>query len=292
MSNKKISELTSATNLTMTDVVPVVQDSSTYKAPISLITGLGLPQLLKFTVQSTGPTELWEPGKVYTDNAATIIMSKKDANHIDVLPFLIASLILPSAGYFLYTTNTIYVRGLAYSYFEDAYGNWQLSMAYINDDHWEGAVGGDTAYFTVAPFYLPSTTTQGNTFNGTSQLVQLDGSTRLPAVDGSQLTNITVGPSVTTQGNAFNGASQLVQLDGSGYLPAVDGSNLTGSVTKQGNTFNGASQLLQTDMDGNFQFDHDIYITNNSKGIILKAPGGGYWRLVVADDGTLSTTSV
>jgi hypothetical protein len=253
MSNKKISELTSATNLTMTDVVPVVQESSTYKAPISLITGLGLPQLLKFTVQSTGPAELWEPGKVYTDNAATIILSKKDANHIDVLPFLIASLILPSAGYFLYITNTIYVRGLAYSYFEDAYGNWQLSMAYINDDHWEGAVEGDTAYFTVAPFYLPST---------------------------------------TTQGNSFNGASQLVQLDGSGNLPAISGSNLTGTVTQQGNTFNGASQLLQTDMDGNFQFDHDIYITNNSKGIILKAPGGGYWRLVVADDGTLSTTAV
>ena len=32
---------------------------------------------------------------------------------------------------------------------------------------------------------------------------------------------------VTIQGNTFNGASQLVQLDGTGKLPAVDGSQLT-----------------------------------------------------------------
>lgn len=33
-------------------------------------------------------------------------------------------------------------------------------------------------------------TTQGNTFNGASQLVQLDSTGKLPAIDGSQLTNI------------------------------------------------------------------------------------------------------
>lgn len=33
---------------------------------------------------------------------------------------------------------------------------------------------------------------------------------------------------VTLQGNSFNGVSQLVQLDGSGKLPAIDGSALTG----------------------------------------------------------------
>lgn len=33
-------------------------------------------------------------------------------------------------------------------------------------------------------------TTQGNTFNGAGQLVQLDSSGKLPAIDGSQLTNI------------------------------------------------------------------------------------------------------
>ncbi len=34
--------------------------------------------------------------------------------------------------------------------------------------------------------------------------------------------------SVTLQGNTFNGANQLVLLDGTGALPAIDGSNLTG----------------------------------------------------------------
>ena len=33
-------------------------------------------------------------------------------------------------------------------------------------------------------------TNQGNTFNGTNQLVQLDATGKLPAIDGSQLTNI------------------------------------------------------------------------------------------------------
>ena len=36
-------------------------------------------------------------------------------------------------------------------------------------------------------------TTQGNTFNGASQLVQLDSSGKLPAIDGSQLTNLPGG---------------------------------------------------------------------------------------------------
>lgn len=38
-----------------------------------------------------------------------------------------------------------------------------------------------------------NTTTAGNTFNGASQLVQLDGSGKLPAIDGSQLTGISGG---------------------------------------------------------------------------------------------------
>jgi hypothetical protein len=38
-------------------------------------------------------------------------------------------------------------------------------------------------------------TTQGNTFNTANKLVQLDASGKLPAVDGSQLTNLPVSPS-------------------------------------------------------------------------------------------------
>jgi hypothetical protein len=44
-------------------------------------------------------------------------------------------------------------------------------------------------------------TKQGNTFNGASQLVQLDASAKLPAVDGSNLTNLNIPPS--TGGNLY-----------------------------------------------------------------------------------------
>ncbi|MDR3680478.1 MAG: hypothetical protein P4L41_10975, partial [Flavipsychrobacter sp.] len=44
---------------------------------------------------------------------------------------------------------------------------------------------------TLNAAQLPATaTTQGNTFNGNSQLVQLSATGKLPAVDGSQLTNL------------------------------------------------------------------------------------------------------
>lgn len=55
--------------------------------------------------------------------------------------------------------------------------------------------------------------------------LNIDGTTITTNDEGQLQANI---PSnVTTQGNTFNGASQLVQLDTSGKLPAIDGSQLT-----------------------------------------------------------------
>jgi hypothetical protein len=74
-----------------------------------------------------------------------------------------------------------------------------------------------------------SITKQGNAFNGASQLVQMTGTGKLPAVDGSQLTNVvatsfnggtvsgqtTFESTVTVQGNAFSvGGSTLVVKGG------------------------------------------------------------------------------
>lgn len=129
---------------------------------------------------------------------------------------------------------------------------------------------------TTAVVATGNLTAQGNTFNGASQLVQLNGSGQLPTLSGVNLTtlnasNIASGTladarlstQVTVQGNTFNGASQLVQLNGSTQLPAVSGAlittlnasnissgtladaRLSANVTIQGNTFNGASQLVQ-----------------------------------------------
>lgn len=84
-------------------------------------------------------------------------------------------------------------------------------------------------------------TTQGNTFNGANQLLKLDASGKIPAVDGSQLT--AVPSTVTTQGNTFNGTNQLVKTDGSGKLPAIDGSQLT-------NIPSGTTPMQKFDMSG------------------------------------------
>lgn len=125
-------------------------------------------------------------------------------------------------------------------------------------------------------------TTQGNTFNGASQLVQLNASTQLPAVSGTLLTNLNasnissgtindarLSVNVTVQGNTFNGASQLVQLNPFTQIPALDASLLTTlnasaisfgtladarlstNVTVQGNTFNLPNKLVQ--LDGSLQ---------------------------------------
>lgn len=130
----------------------------------------------------------------------------------------------------------------------------------------------------TAVITIGNITTQGNSFNGANQLVQLNGSTQLPAISGTLLTNLNASniasgtiadarltANVTVQGNTFNGASQLVRLDGSTQLPAVNGSQLTNlngsniasgtianarlsaSVTLQGNTFNLPNTLVQLD---------------------------------------------
>jgi hypothetical protein len=55
-----------------------------------------------------------------------------------------------------------------------------------------------------------------------------DGSVAGEAVKSGTVADARLSSNVTMQGNTFNGAGQLVQLDGSGRLPAVDGSQLTG----------------------------------------------------------------
>ncbi len=155
-------------------------------------------------------------------------------------------------------------------------------------------------------------TLKGNSFNGANQLVVLDSTGKLPAIDGSQLTNMTSGntnasflnsgtlsdarltSNVTLQGNTFNSASSLVRLDGVGRLPALDGSLLTNvnivsdaslltagtlpdarlssNVTQQGNTFNNANQLVRLDSISRLPAADGSLLTNlpssNASGIV------------------------
>jgi len=56
---------------------------------------------------------------------------------------------------------------------------------------------------------------------------QTDASAGFYFYNGSAWTSLSTPSNVTTQGNTFNGASQLVQLNASSELPAVSGANLT-----------------------------------------------------------------
>ena len=51
------------------------------------------------------------------------------------------------------------------------------------------SVNGQTGAVTI-PVPDANTTIQGNTFNGANQLVKLDANGKLPAIDGSQLINV------------------------------------------------------------------------------------------------------
>jgi len=61
---------------------------------------------------------------------------------------------------------------------------------------------------------------------GLGNVPNLDA-TNAANISSGTLDDARLNATVTRQGNAFNGASQLVQLDGTGKLPAVDGSQLT-----------------------------------------------------------------
>lgn len=68
-------------------------------------------------------------------------------------------------------------------------------------------------------------TTQGNTFNSANKLVQLDGTAKLPAVDGSQLTNLPTPSTptlaqVTTAGNTTTNAISVGGLTSVGNVTA------------------------------------------------------------------------
>lgn len=73
-------------------------------------------------------------------------------------------------------------------------------------------------------------TLQGNTFNGANQLVKLDGTSKLPAVDGSQLTNISAPSSpggfvtfAAANGNTYALGTVIGNLATRTFIPTLGG---------------------------------------------------------------------
>lgn len=169
----------------------------------------------------------------------------------------------------------------------------------------------------------PTVTLLGNTFNGVNQLVKLDGSGVLPALDGTLLTNLDaqqlngqlssyytdvtnmasgilndarLGTNVTLQGNGFNGLGQLVQLDGVGALPVLDGVNLTNvdALTLGGNGtgfFTDASNIVAGTLNDGRLGNSVTLLGNTFNGAnqLVQATAGG--ALPVISGANLTTLS-
>jgi len=152
---------------------------------------------------------------------------------------------------------------------------------------------------------------------GANQLVQLDASSRLPAVDGSQLTNLPSAPVTSVNGatGAVNiyaddttlnidgtglvlsgtgatstlnadvgtGANQIVQLDGSSRLPAVDGSQLTNLPSAPVTSVNGATGAVNLYAD-------DATLNLAGDGIVVS--GTGATSTLDVDSGTTANKIV
>lgn len=81
---------------------------------------------------------------------------------------------------------------------------------------------------TTAQYYRGDKTFQtlDKTAVGLSNVANVD-TTNASNISSGTLSDSRLSANVTTQGNTFNTANKLVQLDASAKLPAVDGSNLT-----------------------------------------------------------------
>ncbi len=82
-----------------------------------------------------------------------------------------------------------------------------------------------------------------STWPGTTNITTLGTVSTGTISSGASVNDAALSSNVTKQGNIFNGISQLLQLDGTGKIPAINGSLLTGLTSSQvslGNVTNDA----------------------------------------------------
>lgn len=114
-----------------------------------------------------------------------------------------------------------------------------------------------------------SVTKQGNVFNGASQLVQMDATAKLPAIDGSQLTNLSGGEANTyTSSKTFTAGVAMASQSGSVGIgtitPATKLHMSSGALTIDGNTFLNVFRIGTS----------TLVVTGGSVGINTTAPAG------------------
>lgn len=130
-----------------------------------------------------------------------------------------------------------------------------------------------------------SVTLQGNTFNGASQLVKLDALSKLPAVDGSQLTNLpsTSGGAVLASTQTFTGANTFTSTVTVGNRVMSSALNysavIKGGWSVVGSTVINGGLFTFTNFNPNYRHRITAYGTNATD-------NWGYYLLFNGDTGT------
>ena len=209
MANQKISQLDPIGTIDVNqDSIPIVDYSENLTKRTNLA-NIGQRVLEANTTDNLteGSTNLYFTNtRVYTKVKASLIAGSnvsftynKNAQTITISSQGNVQSVNGETGAVVLDTDDI-SEGVTNVYYTDARFDSRLATK-TTDDLTEGA----NLYYTDAKveavLVAQDVTTQGNTFNGADQLVQLDASAKLPAVDGSNLTNLPIPPS--TGGNLY-----------------------------------------------------------------------------------------
>lgn len=157
--------------------------------------------LLKFVTPFSGGSNI--TGIIYNSNFAGTVFQIINLDDTDNIIFKHENAGTATTSRRIRTTTgndvILYPREMAYLFYDTISVNPRWCVFKLEDGtHLDGA---NLLTSSVADAALSSNVTLlGNTFNGVSQLVQLDGAGKLPALDGSALTNL---PSGTGQLKAF-----------------------------------------------------------------------------------------
>lgn len=209
MANQKISQLEPIGTIDPNQDSFVVVDYSENLTKRTNLANIGVRLLAANTTDNLteGNTNLYfTDTRVYTKVKASLIAGSNTSITFDDInqTITIASQgnvqsVNGETGEVVLDTDDI-AEGVTNVYYTDARFDSRLATKTTDD-----LTQGTNEYYTDAKveavLTAQSVTKQGNTFNGAEQLVQLDASAKLPAVDGSNLTNLPIPPS--TGGNLY-----------------------------------------------------------------------------------------
>ena len=127
--------------------------------------------------------------------------------------------------------------------FNSVSGKWEVDTTLLKS----------TAIGVTVQGYNANTTIQGNTFNGVSQLVQTDGTGKLPAIDGSQLTNMPAGATVNNTLTSTSTTEALSANMGKTLQDSKQATLVSGTTIK---TINSTSLLGSGNIEVEYKYNY------------------------------------